>query len=202
MAAPRHVTEEGGVGLDGARRAEQFEALYRATKGPLSAYVLRRCGPSEAADVLAETYAIAWRRQDQIPDGRAGLLWLYVTARHVVANGLRARQRQGVVLDRLAAELAGRVQAPAQGEAVAAIEVLDRLDPDDRELLMLIAWDGLSTTEAARVQGCSPVALRIRLHRARRRLESLLSSASGPGAASPANVRLAGTPTPGGETMT
>jgi len=53
---------------------------------------------------------------------------------------------------------------------MAALRALSALSPADREVLMLRAWDGLSTREAAEVLGCSTAALAIRLHRARRRL--------------------------------
>jgi len=50
------------------------------------------------------------------------------------------------------------------------------LAEEDRELLTMIAWDGLSPTEAAAVLGIEPGAARVRLHRARRRLERLLGA--------------------------
>jgi RNA polymerase sigma-70 factor (ECF subfamily) len=53
---------------------------------------------------------------------------------------------------------------------------LERLRPDDRELLMLIAWEGLSPTDAAASLGVSMAALSVRLHRARQRLESELAA--------------------------
>jgi len=43
------------------------------------------------------------------------------------------------------------------------------LSEPDRELLLLVAWEGLTSAEAAEVLGISKVAARSRLHRARRR---------------------------------
>lgn len=48
---------------------------------------------------------------------------------------------------------------------------LNALSPEERELLMLAGWEGLSAAEIGRVLGCSPTAARIRLHRARGRLK-------------------------------
>lgn len=48
------------------------------------------------------------------------------------------------------------------------------LEEDDQELLRLVAWDGLTPAQAAQVLGCSPVAARSRLHRARNRLAAVL----------------------------
>jgi RNA polymerase sigma-70 factor (ECF subfamily) len=54
------------------------------------------------------------------------------------------------------------------------VQALERLSDADRELLLLVAWDGLSTEEAAAVLDCSRTALKVRLHRARRRLQAQL----------------------------
>lgn len=45
---------------------------------------------------------------------------------------------------------------------------------EDRELLLLVTWEELSPSEAARVLGISALAARSRLHRARRRLRQAL----------------------------
>ena len=68
-------------------REDQFRALYDLTRPQIIAYALRRTSSREdAADIVAETYEIAWRRLGDVPAGPAGLLWLYVTARYVLAN--------------------------------------------------------------------------------------------------------------------
>lgn len=53
-----------------------------------------------------------------------------------------------------------------------AIEQLAALKESHREALLLVGWDGLTTTEAAEAAGVKPSAFRTRLHRARRELES------------------------------
>jgi RNA polymerase sigma-70 factor (ECF subfamily) len=50
------------------------------------------------------------------------------------------------------------------------------LSDDDRELLLLVSWEGLSPSEAAKVLGISALATRSRLHRARRRLLALVEN--------------------------
>lgn len=71
-----------------------------------------------------------------------------------------------------------------------ADEVVDRqalaaafnsLAEQDREVLRLICWEGLERTDAARVLGCSAAAFRVRLHRARRRLTSIVEGPATPG---------------------
>ncbi len=49
-------------------------------------------------------------------------------------------------------------------------EALDRMPPDQREVLTLSAWDDLDNREIAVVLGITPAAVAVRLHRARRRL--------------------------------
>jgi RNA polymerase sigma-70 factor (ECF subfamily) len=154
-------------------REDQFSALYGWASPLIVAHALRRTSSREdAADIVAETFEIAWRRFDDIPTGRAALLWLYVTARYVLANhGRRVRRRDAIVAS-LAEELEGvpmRVDALNE-EAVVMRSCLRSLTPDDREVLMLAGWEGLSGSEIGRVLGCSPTAARIRLHRARSRL--------------------------------
>ncbi|WP_374058788.1 RNA polymerase sigma factor [Planomonospora sp. ID91781] len=51
------------------------------------------------------------------------------------------------------------------------------LSDDDHELLSLVAWEGLDAAEIARVLGCSRNAVRIRLHRARKRFAHRLAAA-------------------------
>lgn len=75
-------------------REQRFGAVYEQARRPLLAYALRRTGsPEDAADVVAETFAIAWRRLDAIPDGEASRLWLYAACRRVIANHGRLRGR-------------------------------------------------------------------------------------------------------------
>jgi RNA polymerase sigma-70 factor (ECF subfamily) len=155
-------------------RQDQFSALYGWACPLILGYTLRRTSSREdAADIVSETFEIAWRRFDDIPTGRAALLWLYVTARYVLANhGRRTRRREAIVV-LLAEELEGvqRRIDPLDEDAVVMRSCLRSLAADDREVLMLAGWEGLSASEIGRVLGCSPTAARIRLHRARSRLK-------------------------------
>jgi RNA polymerase sigma-70 factor (ECF subfamily) len=159
-------------------REDRFCALYEQTRPRIIAYVLRRTSsPEDAADIVAEVYEIAWRRLDDVPDGHSALLWLYVTARHVAANHGRRTLRQGETTTRLAEELRRaplRIE-PADEEKLAMQSCLASLSPEEREVLMLAGWEGLSASEIGRVLGCSPTAARIRLHRARTRLKSAMA---------------------------
>jgi RNA polymerase sigma-70 factor (ECF subfamily) len=159
---------------------DEFTAVYSATYKPLLGYALRRCdSPEDAADVVAETFAIAWRRAAEMPAGDQARLWLYGVAHRVLANHRRGVRRNTIKAAALRAELsAGAPLRPApEGDDSAIAEVFRGLPDRDRELLALVAWEGLSNAEIATVLGCSRNAVSIRLHRARKRLARALRSA-------------------------
>ncbi|WP_043634580.1 RNA polymerase sigma factor [Nonomuraea candida] len=158
----------------------RFESVYQETYGRITAYAARRCdSPQDAADVVAETFAIAWRRIGEVPEGERALLWLYGVARKVLANHYRVEGRRQALSVELDAELADLYQAaPDSGVELAAIAQIFRALPDnDRELLSLVAWEGLDREQIATVLGLSRNAVRIRLHRARRRFARALAEA-------------------------
>ncbi len=149
---------------------DRFEELYRTHAAAVLAYCLRRSARETAEEATAEAFTIAWRRVDDAPDHP--LPWLLGIARRVLANQRRSTRRQLALSERLAAE---RPASADSGGGAPILEALSRLVAGDQEVLMLVAWDGLRSVEAARVLGCSPVAFRIRLHRARRRLAQALT---------------------------
>jgi RNA polymerase sigma factor (sigma-70 family) len=154
-----------------------FSRLYREQGRAILAYALRRVDDREdAADVVAETFLVAWRRLGEVPIGTGARLWLYAVARRVIANLHRSERRRTRLGARLAeslrTELATR-QAPS-GEAAEVLRAMAGLGDEDRELLLLVSWEGISPGEAAKVLGVSSLAARSRLHRARRRLRALV----------------------------
>lgn len=164
MSSQRPVTAED---------RQRFETLYRRAFRPVSAYALRRSGPTDAADVVAETFAVAWRRVRDVPDGPDDIPWLLGVARNVLANQRRSNRRRNAVTAALAHALepARPPHEPGGGALAAA---LARLPEDQQELLRLVAWDGLRPRELAVLFGCTPNAAAIRLHRARRALADAL----------------------------
>ncbi|WP_433175784.1 RNA polymerase sigma factor [Actinoallomurus sp. CA-150999] len=159
---------------------QRFEAVYMAHYAAVLSYVRRRTdSPDDAADAIAETFATAWRRVADIPDGDEARLWLYGVARRVLANHRRGESRRTALATRLRAELSAWAEdVPATGRDVGAVrEAFRRLGDDDRELLSLVGWEGLTPAEAARVLGRSRGAVRVQLHRARKRLAKELDSA-------------------------
>jgi len=169
---------------DITRRQERFRELYRDWSRPLLGYALRRvAAPADAADVVAETFLVTWRRLDDVPPGREARLWLYGVARRVLANHRRGALRRSALGDKLRAELTRHVPVDdgTEGSAtVAAVrDAIARLPEIDREVLHLAAWEGLSPTEIAAVLVVPVSTVRTRLHRARQRLRRALDEDDG-----------------------
>ncbi|MDP9226354.1 MAG: sigma-70 family RNA polymerase sigma factor [Actinomycetota bacterium] len=152
-----------------------FEQLFRETRTDLLAYIMRRSPNAEdAADMLAETYLIAWRKLDTIPTGERARLWLFGVARNLLLKGASRRRSHHALVERLAGELrsAHPAHAPIEDERSAALRAaLAALPERDREILMLTAWEGLTPRQIAAVMGTPVNLVRVRLHRARTRLK-------------------------------
>lgn len=156
----------------------RFSHLYRNHEREILRYALRRSAePQDAADVVAETFLVAWRRLGELPHDEEARLWLYATARRVLANQQRGSKRRTRLAERLRSEL--RRQLPLQPASDRPVlDALAGMAGADRELLMLVGMEELSPSEAARVLGISAMAARTRLHRARRRLQARLAEES------------------------
>jgi RNA polymerase sigma factor (sigma-70 family) len=160
-------------------RLARFDALFSAHQRHVLAYARRRTQAwADAEDVAAETFSIAWRKFDSIPESDP-LLWLYAVARRVLANHHRGRGRR----ERLAALLHVRdVATPLRaGDDVdgPAFAALASLSSSDQEILRLVAWEELGNQAIAAVLGITPNAVAIRLHRARARFAEALERQNG-----------------------
>ncbi|MFD2026021.1 RNA polymerase sigma factor [Promicromonospora aerolata] len=154
----------------------RFTALFESTHRALLSYAVRRVAePADAADVVAESFLVAWRRIDDVPAGTDARPWMFGVARRVMANARRSDRRRMALADRLRNHLTDVVPPPA--DPVSDVErALARLSDDDQELLRLVAWEELARDEIALVLGISRTAVRVRLHRARKRLTDQLAA--------------------------
>jgi RNA polymerase sigma-70 factor, ECF subfamily len=153
---------------------ERFDRLYGAHRADLERFVYRRIPPAQVEDVVAETFLVAWRRLDDLPDDPRP--WLFGIARNLMLRSARATGRWHALQVRLAAEPPVPAEELAGGVATRTdlARAWARLTPGEREVLTLIAWDGLSVAEAAAVLGCHAGTFRMRLMRARRHLLHVL----------------------------
>lgn len=179
--------DSAGGHLTGVEPRERFEALYRAHAGVVLAYACRRTDRATAEDVVADVFLVVWRRLPDVPADP--LPWLFGIARRVLANRRRSDARAAALNERI---VATTPREPARTGAAPVDMALDRalaaLSERDRELLLLVAWDGLEPARAARALGIRPGTFAVRLHRARRRLARLLEDADEGGREGPPAV--------------
>ena len=163
-----------------------FAAVFDRHGGEILRYVHARLGLDLAEDVTAETFLAAFRSRDRYdttrPDARP---WLYGIAVRQIASNRRAEARYRRLLSSAPLELvtedfsdraAERVSALALRPRLAA--VLDGMRWRDRELLLLVAWAGLSYEESAAALGITVSAVKSRLNRIRRRTRAALGGSN------------------------
>ena len=176
----RQVDTCGQAAVDSAehrgRDGDWFTTLYHNNHRVLLAYARRRVDTQTADEVVADTFLVAWRRREAIPEGHERP-WLFGVAR----NTIRTAQRSAYRRDALTGKLRRSFELPpvCDTEGCSGSEVLlpalRSLRESDREILMLVAWEELSNTEIAQVMDLSPNAVAIRIHRARKRLADKMS---------------------------
>ena len=155
-----------------AAKDSEFEELYRRHLRAIVRYAHRRAGPAEAIDVVAETFAVAWRRFDDAPTEPQTLPWLYGISRNVFANQRRGQLRRHALNDRLRDEW---LPSPnSEVEFSTELIQLGALSENDREVLQLAGFEELSAREIALVLSVSPEVVRNRLSRARSRLREAI----------------------------
>lgn len=160
-----------------SERRERFRRLYDDNYDRILGYALRRTDSMEdAGDVVGDTFLVAWRRLDEVPSGDRARMWLYGTARRILANHYRSKRRVRRLHDRLDFEPSPPTGVPSGDpsdvDKIAA--AFARLSDTDREILLLVGWEQLDPGQIAEVLGCKRTTARVRLHRARKRFTSEL----------------------------
>lgn len=168
--------------MTGSAEAARVTRLLTDHAPDLLRYFQRRLDYDDAADALAEVIATACRRIRHVPEApESARMWLFVTARNVAANGVRAYQRDRNLTARLAAATlsAPRIgNSPDSGSEVR--DAIERLDKQDAELVRLIHWEGFSIIEAAAILQINASTARGRYQRAKSQLRAALSDEEQP----------------------
>lgn len=159
-----------------------FVAQVERHGGDIHAYLSRRTVAGLADDLLGDVWVAAYGgRSGFDPDLGTARAWLFGVARHVLHGYYRKHRLRTSVgrvlgIDRPIDETAA-VDARLDAAALAPQlrQGLRELPAVERELLLLVAWENLSPTEAAQVLGIPPGTARSRLHRARNRMDERLS---------------------------
>ncbi len=181
-SAARPCTDMRLIGTD----ADAFEAFYREHVHAIGRFVARRVADRElAADLTADVFMAAIDSAHTYrPRRGTPRAWLFGVARIVVVAEQRRRGRERGATGRLAgrrlldsedaARLDERIDAAAQSRRL--YEAIARLPEGQRAVLELVAVDDLRLADAARVLGITPLAARVRLHRARRQMADRLAA--------------------------
>lgn len=161
------------TGSDADRR---FESLFRNNHQAVLAYCQRRMDRSEAEDVAADVFAVAWRRLDEVPDGGAEKAWLLAVAHKTIANHRRGSIRRSFLGGRLAAQRENEPDTPestvtGKEDDALLLAAMERLREPDQEILRLLVWDKVSHADIGTVLGISQAAVAQRVSRARSRLK-------------------------------
>jgi len=152
-------------------RESRFRAMAVEATPVIGAYLRRRLYPLDVADLddlVEDVLIVAWRRFDDIPSD-ATIPWLIGVARNVLRNAQRKHRRMLAAQDRVRPVVS---TAPAEESVVAdegVRQALAALSDDDREILLLHAWDGRSAAEIAAVFHLTTNAAAVRLSRAEAR---------------------------------
>ena len=165
--------------------SDAFAVFFRRHVSSITLYAVRRCrDPEDVGDLVAETFLVALQAAGRyVPENDTALPWLFGIARRVLAKQRRrsAGARRLLIknsnshLHFTASEedaVAAAIDAARQRPALEA--GLARLSLGEREVIELVAYDGLSPAEVAEVLKLSPNAARLRLSRARRHLRQTL----------------------------
>jgi RNA polymerase sigma factor (sigma-70 family) len=160
-----------------------FAALFRKHQSRVYRRALSLVGQvHDAEDVTAAAFFELWRKRRSVRLVQGGVLpWLLVTTVNVARNHRRGTLRYRRLISSLPHGVTENAESVAvanlEGEAlgVRLSEALSRVTKADAALLVLTALDGLSVTDAARTLGIKPGTARMRLQRARRRLQADLA---------------------------
>ncbi|MGB9377040.1 MAG: RNA polymerase sigma factor [Mycobacteriales bacterium] len=159
-----------------------FNGLFNRHAVAVHRFLSRRGGTQLADDVLGEVFTQAFAARDRYDtDRESALPWLYGIAHNLLRTELRSKERERSVTARWAArvgtdapleDLVARLDAERQ-PVLAAVATLSA---DEREVLLLVAWEDLTPSQAAAVLGIPAGTARSRLHRARALLRDALNS--------------------------
>lgn len=164
-------------------RTERFGVLFREFTPLVRGFVRTMVDASDVEPVVQATFETAWAKMEAIPllSQRA---WLFGVARNHVRNHVRAERRRALLVDAIGAlrpvEQSGLFPGGVDPVEVAPLlAALQELTPDERELVQLVAWHEMEPSEIAVVLDISANNARVRIHRARKRLETLIRAQSG-----------------------
>ncbi len=165
---------------DSVGRPEAFEAIFDRHFDAVWRYLSRRAGSGRADDLASATFVVAFERRHGFRAATSSARpWLFGIATNLLRNELRAEQRALSAIGRVASDAGRGGMDAAIVESADVPGLLAALDADQRDVLLLYAWEGLSYREIAVALGVPVGTIRSRLARARARLKAELAGRDG-----------------------
>ena len=177
-----HATSSGATDGDLIARVGRgdrgaFEALYRRYARPVFGLALRRLGDrGRAEDAVQETFASVWRAASSYrPERGAGAAWLYAVARNAIVDRSRTvREPLAEPTDEPSAEAGPAERAEAEWLSWRVHRALEALPSNERSVVELAYWRGLSQSEIADTLGIPLGTVKTRTRAALHRLADVL----------------------------
>jgi RNA polymerase sigma factor (sigma-70 family) len=155
-------------------RPQAFAGLFDRHFDAIHRYLARRLGSDRADDLAAATFAVAFERRATFRDHVDALPWLFGIATNLLRNEWRAEHRALDALEQLTVNTRHDRSEGNALESGGLAELLAELDADQRDVLLLHAWEGFSYQEIAVALGVPIGTVRSRISRARARLRPLI----------------------------
>jgi len=158
---PAQRVSDAAIIQESRSQPESFAEIVDRYYAPIYDYAARRLGQSLGDDVAAETFLIAFTQRKRYDLARADARpWLFGIASNLVSRQHRAEARRYKAMARSSmAEVDGghaeltdaRIDAQSQRTQLAS--ALARIRAEDRDVLLLVAWAGLTSSEAGEALG-------------------------------------------------
>jgi RNA polymerase sigma factor (sigma-70 family) len=168
----------------GVWNADELVELYDRHARALHQYLAVRAGTQVADDLVSEVFLTAWERRADFDPARAGAkAWLYGIATNMLRHHVRSegRRMRALALDHGRREVGDRfddrIAAVIDAEVLVGdlAEMLAGLRPEERDVLLLVAWADLTPAEVSAVTGTPVATVRTRLFRARAKLRARIA---------------------------
>lgn len=165
--------------MNSEESVSRLRSVFERHSSSILGYAIRRTrSTQDAADVLAETMVVAWRRVEEMPEEPETILWLYGIARNVqlnLARGEVRRNRLSMKISHLVDEVVPPADEIQLENATDVRRALESLSENEREVLVLTAVEGLGPSEIASLLDMNASTIRTHLHRARESMRALLN---------------------------
>lgn len=161
--------------MNARQKGKQLTNIIDRCAGDVLRYLQRRVGPDDAADLLGDTMMVAWRRVNNLPDdAEEARMWIFGLARGTLLNHSRGERRRLALAEKIRAHVMSARTAPAADEGSEVRDALSQLNPELREIVQLVHWEGFTLAQAAQVVGIPAPTARGRYARAKDELRVAL----------------------------